>query len=193
MAFYRIPACLKEVTVNGCFYRALGTGIFQPLNDQDAEEMRKLGGILDGGTGAAPEWVQALDGTVEGMLRPDGTTRRSDGWEDLTFAAQGINPPGGAGSATRDASTGLISFAGNADNMIAGMAQMRHSWRQGSVIASFGDLDMTGYLISAGLAWRITRLAGTDSADNDTAAAILTDFDIHYQRDGDGSLQETAK
>jgi hypothetical protein len=62
-----------------------------------------------------------------------------------------------------------------------------------SVIASFPDLDMTGYLISAGLAWRITRLAATDSADDDTSDVKLTDFDIHYQRDGDGSLQETAK
>lgn len=172
-------------------------------------------------------------------------------WDDLTFAASGINLPGGAADAARDTTTGLLKFAGNADNVIAGSAQMRHAWLEQSavrphlhlrfptanagknsrwkfeydlaningpftnnygtyttlatitvanpddvkksVIASFGDLDMTGFGISTCIAWRISRLASTDVLDDDTSDAVLTDFDIHYQRDSNGSVLETAK
>jgi hypothetical protein len=172
-------------------------------------------------------------------------------WDDLTFAASGINLPGAAADATRDNATGMLKFAGNADNVIAGSAQMRHAWKEQSivrphlhlrfptanagknsrwkfeydlaningpftnnygtyttlasitvanpddvkksVIASFGDLDMTGFGISTCIAWRISRLAATDILDDDTSDIILTDFDIHYQRDANGSVLETAK
>lgn len=172
-------------------------------------------------------------------------------WDDLTFAASGINLPGAPADATRDTSTGLLKFAGNTDNVIAGSAQMRHAWKEQSTvrphihlrfptanagknsrwkfeydcaningpftnnygtyttlatitvanpddvkkssIASFGDLDMTGFGISACIAWRISRLASTDVLDDDTSDIILTDFDIHYQRDSNGSVLETSK
>jgi hypothetical protein len=172
-------------------------------------------------------------------------------WDDLTFAASGINLPGGAADATRDNTTGMLVFAGNADNVIAGSAQMRHAWLEQStvrphihlrfptanagknsrwkfeydcaningpftnnygtyttlatitvanpddvkqsVIASFGDLVMTGFGISTCIAWRISRLASTDNLDDDTSDIVLTDFDIHYQRDANGSVLETAK
>ena len=172
-------------------------------------------------------------------------------WDDLTFAASGINLPGAAEDAARDTATGLLVFAGNKDCVIAGSAQMRHAWKEQStvrphirlrfptanagknsrwkfeydcaningpftnnygtyttlttitvanpddvkksVIASFGDLDMTGFGISTCIAWRISRLAATDSADDDTSSIVLTDFDIHYQRDANGSVLETSK
>lgn len=160
-------------------------------------------------------------------------------WDDLTFAASGINLPGAPSDATRDSATGMLVFAGNADNVIAGSAQMRHihlrfptanasssRWKfeydlaningdfshtygtyttlatitvanpnnaLKSVIASFGDLDMTGFRISTCIPWRITRLASSDAADTDTSDIVLTDFDIHYQRDANGSALETSK
>jgi hypothetical protein len=172
-------------------------------------------------------------------------------WDDLTFAASGINLPGAAEDAARDTATGMLVFAGNKDCVIAGSAQMRHAWLEQSavrphihlrfptanagknsrwkfeydcaninglfantygtyttlatitvanpddakksVIASFGDLDMTGFGISTCIAWRISRLASTDVIDDDTSSAILTDFDIHYRRDSNGSVLETSK
>lgn len=172
-------------------------------------------------------------------------------WDDLLTPASGINLPGAAADATRDATTGLLKFVGNADNVIAGSAQMPHAWLEQSVvrshlhlrfptanagkntrwkfeydcaninglftnnygtyttlatitvanpddvkksvIASFGDLDMTGFGISTCIAWRISRLASTDVLDDDTSDCILTDFDIHYRRDANGGVLETSK
>lgn len=56
------------------------------------------------------------------------------GWDDLRFPAQGINPPGLASDPSVDSTTGLLLFAGNADNLIAGVAQMPHDWLEGSPI-----------------------------------------------------------
>jgi hypothetical protein len=60
------------------------------------------------------------------------------GWEDLRFPAQGINPAGSTAPPTVDevltSFTGTLLFAGNAENVIAGCAQMPHSWLQGSAI-----------------------------------------------------------
>lgn len=57
-------------------------------------------------------------------------------WDDLRFPASGINPVGAETAPTRVTSTtGYISsfsFAGNADNLIAGVAQMPHGWVPGS-------------------------------------------------------------
>lgn len=169
-------------------------------------------------------------------------------WEDLRMPAQSINPAGSTAPPSVDNATGMLSFAGNADNIIAGVAQMPHGWKHGSairchlhlifpttasakdtrwkleynrsnvngnfehaygtytamtvitvrnpaatakqVVASFAELDMTGYIGSTCLLWRITRLASSDAADNDTAACILAEFDIHYQKDRNGSLTE---
>lgn len=171
-------------------------------------------------------------------------------WTDLLTPASGINLPGAVADAKRDSTTGMIKFEGNADEVIAGSAQMPHSWAgtpirphihlrfptaaadkatrwlfeydraaingdftndygtyttlatitvanpnnaKKSVIASFGELDMTGYGMSTCIAWRITRLASSDELDTDTGDVILTDFDIHYQLDSSGSRRETSK
>lgn len=170
-------------------------------------------------------------------------------WDDLRFPAQGINPPGAAGSATRETAVGLLSFAGNADNYIAGVAQMPHSWRAGTSVrphihlipinaaagvnsvwkfeynrannndtfenafdswteldtitvanpnnaqalllpTGFGDLDMTGYLESSIILWRLSRLASSDAADDDAGAWYLAEFDIHYQINKNGTTDE---
>lgn len=55
-------------------------------------------------------------------------------WDDLRFPAQGIDPVGGVGSATRDAASGLLAFSGVADNAMAGVAQLPHAWLPGSVV-----------------------------------------------------------
>lgn len=60
------------------------------------------------------------------------------GWEDLRFPAQGINPAGAADAPTVDnvltSFPGTLLFAGNAENIIAGVAQMPHAWSPGTPI-----------------------------------------------------------
>lgn len=53
-------------------------------------------------------------------------------WEDLRFPSSGFNPAGSTSAPTPDTTTGLLSFAGNADNVIGGIAQMPHAWLPGS-------------------------------------------------------------
>lgn len=58
------------------------------------------------------------------------------------------------------------------------------------VIASFGNLAMTGYTEGACIIWKITRLANTDALDTDTNACALLEFDIHYQVGKSGTISE---
>ena len=59
-------------------------------------------------------------------------------WEDLRFPAQGINPAGAASPASVDndvnAFPGTLVFAGNQENVISGVAQLPHSWKEGTAI-----------------------------------------------------------
>lgn len=170
-------------------------------------------------------------------------------WDDLRFPAQAINPAGAAVPASVDTNTGMLSFSGSADNTIAGMGQMPHSWKYGSalhphlhlvfptanagkntrwkfeyqiwplagvaaanygtytaltvmtvanpdnvrshVLAEFAPITMTGNLGSTCIMWRVTRLASSDVADDDTNACILLEMDIHYEMDKMGSPEET--
>ena len=61
------------------------------------------------------------------------------------------------------------------------------------VLASFATITMTGHTVSAVLIIKITRLANTDAADNDTNACELLEFDIHYEIDSLGSASELVK
>ena len=55
-------------------------------------------------------------------------------WDDLRFPASGLNPPGPVNAPTTDTDSGLLVFADNATNVIAGLAQMPHAWLEGSEI-----------------------------------------------------------
>ena len=55
-------------------------------------------------------------------------------WDDLRFPAQGINPPGAASDPNIETATGLPVFSASQTNILAGVAQMPHSWVEGSVI-----------------------------------------------------------
>lgn len=61
------------------------------------------------------------------------------------------------------------------------------------ILAAFGDLAMTGHTLSAMILWKITRVASDTVNDTDPNDVVLAEFDIHYQRDAMGSLQETVK
>lgn len=55
-------------------------------------------------------------------------------WDDLRFPAQGINPPGNVSDPDVETSTGLLLFSASATNVIAGVAQLPHSWDQGTEV-----------------------------------------------------------
>jgi len=55
-------------------------------------------------------------------------------WEDLRYPVTGINPPGQASDPTVNSTTGLLEFSASATNIIAGVAQMPHSWKNGTII-----------------------------------------------------------
>lgn len=53
-------------------------------------------------------------------------------WDDLRFPSNGIDPPGAASDPTRNTTNGLLSFSAIADNAIAGVAELPHSWALGT-------------------------------------------------------------
>lgn len=57
-------------------------------------------------------------------------------------------------------------------------------------LVSFGDLSMTGMGPSAGILWKITRLANTDALDDDITPWALLEFDLHYQINRLGTTSE---
>jgi len=58
----------------------------------------------------------------------------SNRWDDLRFPAQGIDVSGPIGPPTVSSEDGSLLFAAGADDQIAIIAQMPHSWKEGSVI-----------------------------------------------------------
>jgi hypothetical protein len=61
-----------------------------------------------------------------------------EGWDDLRFPAQGINPAGATDAPTVDTTLtgypGTLLFSGAQENVIAGIAQLPHAWKRGSAI-----------------------------------------------------------
>lgn len=51
-------------------------------------------------------------------------------------------------------------------------------------------VDMTGYKESASIRWRISRLAASDPLDTDSSVVVLDEFDIHYQKNKSGTVNE---
>lgn len=205
-------------------------------------------------------WVRILEMVRGGSFVPDvvlpqlaelhDSLHYPDLWDDLRFPATGFNPAGSTAPPDISRSTGLLLFSGTANNVIAGIAQMPHSWKEGSPVyphihvrfptaatantrwsiaydvanpdglftndsgtytalstvtvpnanntkrhvrGQFGLLDMTGMRISACIVWRLTRLASSDAADNDTSDCEFMELDFHYQMDSGGSVTQAAK
>lgn len=55
-------------------------------------------------------------------------------WEDLRFPAAGINPPGAVSDPDIDQTDGALLFDAGGTEIIMGMAQMPHSWLEGSAL-----------------------------------------------------------
>lgn len=108
---------------------------------------RLIGGKLHYKWVATDEFLTDPYAVVEGILGPgegidvdaDGetvTVSSSIGWTDLKFPVQGVNPAGTAQPPSVDTNLsnfpGTLLFAGNAQNIIAGIAQMPHEWVSGT-------------------------------------------------------------
>jgi hypothetical protein len=72
------------------------------------------------------------------VLRNGIATQLTGAWEDLRFPVSSVNPAGTASPPAVDETLtdfpGTLLFAGNAENIIAGVAQMPHAWRPQSDI-----------------------------------------------------------
>jgi hypothetical protein len=109
-----------------------------PTVDNDDADTAGLGTEFKAGdvwvdttTGAVYTCADATTGAAEWpMMAP----RITGLWEDLRFPAQGINPRGALVDPDRDDNTGLLLFDDGRDEIIAGVAQIPHSWVMGSVI-----------------------------------------------------------
>lgn len=55
-------------------------------------------------------------------------------WEDLRFPAQGINPPGLVSDPDVETDTGMLLFDGASTEIVMGVAQMPHTWWEGTEI-----------------------------------------------------------
>ena len=58
-------------------------------------------------------------------------------WDDLTFPATAINPPGAASDPGRETTTGLLLFDAAGVELIYCLAQMPHKWKEGTAIQLF--------------------------------------------------------
>lgn len=55
-------------------------------------------------------------------------------WDDLRFPASGLNPPGPENAPAVNTSLGTLTFADGSTRVVAGLAQMPHSWLEGSTV-----------------------------------------------------------
>ena len=74
--------------------------------------------------------VNIIQDDVTGTLNFHDATN----WDDLKFPAQGINPPGAASDPDRDATDGTWLFDAGSTEVLIGIAQMPHSWEEGTPI-----------------------------------------------------------
>ena len=86
--------------------------------------------------GKVTKTTTEIDQALRNVL--DNEPKENVAWEDLRFPATGINPPGSASDADVDnADTpwiGTLLFAAGSTELVCGIAQMPHSWKEGSNI-----------------------------------------------------------
>lgn len=172
-------------------------------------------------------------------------------WEDLRFPVQAINPPGQVSDPDIESDSGLFLFDASSTELIYGVAQMPHTWVEGttiyphihwqkttsasgdvlwrfeyeivddgdiflktyfnlsdvtvtnehapddntagrSLVSTFDGIDMTGYEISTFIYWKLSRVGG-DGSDTYGVDARFAEFDIHYQQNSFGAVDQFTK
>lgn len=91
-------------------------------------------------------------------------------WDDLRFPAQGLNPAGGANPPAVDNSLtsfpGTYLFAGAQENDIGGIAQMPHTWKEGTAVHPHihwakVTADASNLAVGWEFEWRVANLGDT--------------------------------
>lgn len=113
-----------------------GAGVQVDINTTTDTTTASTGAlVVAGGVGVAKNLYVGASATFGANVSVSGSFRLIDtAWDDLRFPAQAINPPGVTASPTRNETTGLLEFSGTVDNIIAGVAQMPHSWKAGTAV-----------------------------------------------------------
>jgi len=74
------------------------------------------------------------DVAVTGTATLGGLRLSDTSWEDLRFPVQAINPPGQASDPDVETTTGMLLFAAASTELVFGVAQMPHAWKEGTTI-----------------------------------------------------------
>jgi hypothetical protein len=112
-------------------------------------------------------------------------------WEDLRFPAQAINPIGAVSDPSPDTSEtafpGTLLFSSSADNMVSGIAQMSHSWQEGTPIRPHIHWAKTTSA-SGGVVWHLYyRIINRHKASEAWAGPVVGSMEVS---DGDTANQE---
>ncbi|MDB4786310.1 hypothetical protein OAG36_01100 [bacterium] len=101
-------------------------------------------------------------------------------WDDLKFPATAINPPGAASDPDRDSADGTLLFDAGGTELVVGIAQLPHAWREGSPLRPHVHWAPTD-ANSGDVLWRFSY----DIANvNGVFAGSYTDMDILAAADG---------
>lgn len=116
-------------------------------------------------------------GNVEAYTR---SSQYQGNWDDLRFPATAINPPGQASDPDVEATSGLLLFAAAGTELIYALAQMPHSWREGTNISPHVHWQKTTSA-AGNVAWQlkykmapIGEVMDADWSDADIATATVT-------------------
>lgn len=124
----------------------------------------KAGDIVLSPTNPDTTFFVAFAGDVEtpcglGTIDMDGTWRPGFiGWDDLSFSAVGINPPGAASDPTVESDLtkfpGSLLFAGNVENILAGTFQFPHRRAHGKTLFPHIHWNLPVGAAASGVDWR---------------------------------------
>ena len=156
-------------------------------------------GVNPAGTAAPPTVITDLSGYT-GMLEFSGSTENIIagvaqmplGWKRGSLIKPHIHWTKPTGSASAVTWEFYYRLAGNPGDAIGAWSSAQtgtlvagdQTVSGGHLLTSFPDINMSAYLESAVILWRIHRQGGTDAENN---AVILYEFDIHYQSDKMGT------
>lgn len=136
----------------------------------------------------------------DGFLHLEGD---ATAWEDLRFPASGINPAGSTAPATVDNADpymGALLFDASTINVVAGIAQMPHSWKEGSAVSPHIHWTPTS-AAGGNVYWRFSYMvaninesfSGSYTVMDPVVAAAGTDANAHLLTAFDPDIDMTGK
>jgi hypothetical protein len=109
-----------------------------------------------------------------GAITVSELTLTDTAWDDLRFPSQAINPSGAPDAPNRSQTTGLLEFSGSTDNVIMGVAQMPHSWKEGTAISPHMHLRFPTST-ATNTRWKFEYDMANPGADFVNAPGVFTD------------------